>query len=484
MRLTANGITEEKSTGRIYTPDYIVNNILDLSGYYGSKILKKHVIDNSCGDGAFICEIVKRYCEEALSLGTSLTDLSCELATYVHGIEIEEKEWKKCILNANDTASLFGVGSVDWDIICADALHTKKYNGKMDFVLGNPPYVRVHNLGESFYDIKQFTFSQGGMTDLFIVFYEIGLKMLNANGVLGYITPSSFFNSLAGSYMRKFLVEKNLIEKIVDLKHYQAFSATTYTTIVILKNNHSSNTIEYFQYDEKNLIPYYVDSLTSSDFYISDSFYFSNCRDLSLLKKILTNFGNSDILVKNGYATLCDKVFIGNFNFKSKYIIPVIKSSKGLKQQIIYPYDKNAKLIPESELQQDEPLYSYLLSQKDKLVNRSNEKDANEYWYAFGRSQALGDTYKDKVAINTLIRNADDFKFVYAPAGTGVYGGLYIISNSIPINEIKEALVSDEFVKYVSLLGKYKSGGYYTFSSKDVKSFLDYKFAYNGGLFS
>ncbi|MDY6017662.1 MAG: hypothetical protein SPI97_08620, partial [Oscillospiraceae bacterium] len=216
----------------------------------------------------------------------------------------------------------------------------------------------------------------------------------------------------------------------------------------------------------------------------SDSFYFSNCRDLSLLKKILTNFGNSDILVKNGYATLCDKVFIGNFNFKSKYIIPVIKSSKGLKQQIIYPYDKNAKLIPESELQQDEPLYSYLLSQKDKLVNRSNEKDANEYWYAFGRSQALGDTYKDKVAINTLIRNADDFKFVYAPAGTGVYGGLYIISNSIPINEIKEALVSDEFVKYVSLLGKYKSGGYYTFSSKDVKSFLDYKFAYNGGLFS
>ena len=46
----------------------------------------------------------------------------------------------------------------------------------------------------------------------------------------------------------------------------------------------------------------------------------------------------------------------------------------------------------------------------------------------------------------------------------------------------KNALMSDDFVAYISLLGKYKSGGYYTFSSKDVKAYLDYKLAYEGGL--
>ena len=56
-------ITTEKANGRVYTPDYIVKNLLDLAGYYEENILKKHVVDNSCGDGAFLVEIVDRYCK-------------------------------------------------------------------------------------------------------------------------------------------------------------------------------------------------------------------------------------------------------------------------------------------------------------------------------------------------------------------------------------------------------------------------------------
>ena len=98
-------------------------------------------------------------------------------------------------------------------IQCENTLTVKRFNGKMDFVVGNPPYVRVHNLDESLDLTKTFSFAQDGMTDLYIVFYEIGLKMLNEKGVLGYITPSSYFNSLAGSYMRKTFVSENLVDK-------------------------------------------------------------------------------------------------------------------------------------------------------------------------------------------------------------------------------------------------------------------------------
>ena len=41
----------------------------------------------------------------------------------------------------------------------------------MDWVVGNPPYVRVHNLGSSAMDVKRQVFSQGGMTDLYLSFY-------------------------------------------------------------------------------------------------------------------------------------------------------------------------------------------------------------------------------------------------------------------------------------------------------------------------
>lgn len=477
-----NVISNEKSNGRVYTPDYIVNNILDLSSYYGDNILQKHVIDNSCGDGAFLREIVKRYCEVSINKGLDIVAIKKDLQTYIHGIELEQIERDKCVENLEMVCNSYGIYNVKWDIICGDALKEKRYNGKMDFVLGNPPYIRVHNLGDNIDEVKKFSFSQKGMTNLFIVFYEVGINMLKETGTLGYITPSSFYNSVAGSCMRKELVCKNLLSKIVNLRHFQAFKATTYTTIVILKKDKRERDVEYYQYDTKNRIPYYVDTLSPEDFYISNNYYFSTKNELNILKRIFSNLGKSDILVKNGYATLCDSVFIKDFSFQSKYVIPVIKASTGAIKKIIYPYNNQAKLISEKELYQEEELYKYLLSHKQELDKRSREKSEEKYWYAFGRSQALSDTYKDKLTINTLLRNVKDSKIIFAPKGTGVYSGLYITSQTISYERIEQALKSEEFIAYIVLLGKYKSGGYYTFSSKDIKAYLDFKFADNGGL--
>lgn len=482
MKTLLKDITIEKSNGRFYTPNFIVCNILDMSGYYGHAILQKHAIDNSCGDGAFLVEMVRRYCEVAVKEGFSSEEIACQLSVFIHGIEIDPFECKKCISNVAQIASKFNIYDVKWDIHCNDSMLTHDYDGKMDFVLGNPPYVRVHNVGDSLETIKTFSFAQNGMTDLYIVFFELGIRMLNKQGVLGYITPSSYFNSIAGEAMRRYLIRYNLIDKIIDLKHYQAFAATTYTAITILKKAKNDSDVSYYQFDEKNQIPYYLDTLTSDDFFINSNFYFSNKQNLRLLKKIFNNLGHCDIAVKNGFATLCDPVFIGDFSFKSKYIIPVIKASTGRKTSIFYPYDRTSKLVPESELQQDMELYRYLLDRKGLLVKRSSDKGTHNYWYAYGRSQAINDTYKNKISINTLIRTPDDLKIIDAPPGTGVYSGLYVIGRKIEVASIQKMLLTEEFIAYISLLGKYKSGGYYTFSSKDLKAFIDYKLAYEGGL--
>lgn len=478
MKTMTKEITAEKEVGRVYTPAFIVDNILNLSGYYGDKILDKHVIDNSCGDGAFLCKIVDRYCTEYLSFSNDKEILKKNLETYIHGIEIEIVEQKKCIENMSRIAESYGIHEVKWDVLCADAMTVDIYDRKMDFVVGNPPYVRVHNLGENFGEIKKFSFSQNGMTDLFIVFYELGIKMLNDKGILGYITPSSYFNSIAGSHMRKYFIKENLLKTIVDLQHFQAFPSTTYTAITILENNRQVDEVDYYRFDEKNLIPYYVESLTSSEYCIADDFCFATKDELKILEKVRCNTEKSDISVKNGYATLCDPVFINDFNFESKYIIPVVKASKGITRKIFFPYDDNGVLVEETEIKKDEALYEYLTSNKEKLMKRDNEKAEN--WYAFGRSQAISDTFCDKIAINSLLRSEEDFKFTKAPCKTGVYGGLYITSKTISFERIMEELKTKEFMSFISLLGKYKSGGYYTFSSKDVKRFLDYKFANKG----
>ncbi len=465
-------LTSEKLNGRFYTPEFIVNRIIELTGYNGQGVLKKHIIDNSCGDGAFLVAVVDIYCKEFLKHCTDTALLSEELSAYIHGIDIDKAAIGKCIENLNKTVKRYGLKCVEWDVNCSDALIGCKYYGKMDFVLGNPPYVRVHNLGSAIDNIKKFSFAKNGMTDLFIVFFEIGLKMLNENGVLGYITPSSFFNSLAGRYMRSYLVNNNLIDKIVDLKHFQVFDATTYTAITVLKNNRTKITTEYFRLEDKNNLVY-EDTFKAEDFYICDNFYFSDKKRLSELKRILTfKTGKEYFFVKNGFATLDDKFFIGDFDF-GEFTIPVVKASTGKRYKCIFPY-KEGKLVPYSELENNSDIKKHYAGNKGKLSKRSIEK--NGKWYGFGRSQGINDVYKCKYSINALIKTPSDIKLIKCDKGVGVYSGLYILTEARE-SELREMLCGDDFITYISLLGKYKSGGYYTFSSKELKNYLEYKYA-------
>ena len=469
-----------KRQGQVYTPDYLVEIILDQGHYVEGFINRKHVMDNSCGNGQFVVHLVERYIKDFLKMSSDLIMLKRELETYIHAIEIDGAELAICVDRCNSLVSAYGIEGVKWDFINGDTLQTDVFDGKMDFVVGNPPYVRVHNLNQNLNSVKGYLFGNGGMTDLYIVFYEIGIKMLNENGILSYISPSSFFTSLAGKNLRKYLSNNNILESICDLKHFQAFSSTTYTAIVCLNKTFKNEKVKYYEFNEKELCPVYVDSLKETDYLINGKFYFTKRSNLEMLKKILCNSKSASLSVKNGFATLNDEVFVNDFNFESKYIIPVIKGSRAKWSKIFYPYDKNGRLASEDELKQEKTLYAYLLSHKDDLLKRSGEKDMATYWYAFGRSQAIKDTYKNKIAINTLIRSSKDLKIVQTPAGSGIYSGLYIVSDDFSADEIKGALLSEEFSTFVALLGKYKSGGCYTFSSKDVKAYLDYKLGYGG----
>ncbi|MCL2855974.1 MAG: SAM-dependent methyltransferase [Defluviitaleaceae bacterium] len=471
-------VSSKKAKGRVYTPPYIVSNILDLCDYDGAQILGKHIIDNSCGDGAFLVEIVRRYCQVALSFGMPKPQIAIELGTFIHGIEIDSEECLKCLHNLSKVVDCYGITNVNWDIVCADALTVKSYNGNMDYVVGNPPYVRVHNLNDSYDAVKQFSFAEGGMTDLYIVFYEIGLMMLNQTGVLGYISPSSLFNSLAGATARKHFVSKRSIKKVVDLKHFQPFdAATTYTTIMILTAEENSF-VDYFGYDDSNHASYAVSKLTYDDFNINSYFMFGNEDMLMRLKKIASfESANTICVVKNGFATLCDDFFVGNFDF-TDHTIPIIKASTGATAQCIYPYDKLGKPIALDDLLENLSIKNRYEQYKQRLKKRSIDK--NSPWYVFGRSQGINDVYKQKYAINALIRDASDIKLNPAGAGVGVYSGLYILSDAC-FEQIKKILLADEFVEYVSMLGKYKSGGYYTYSSKDLSRYLNYKFVETRG---
>ena len=141
-------LSKQKQNGVVYTPERIVKNILDMVGYSGTTILKKHIIDNSCGDGAFLTEVVDRYCDIAIQQNLTNEKIKKDLELYIHGIELDQIETQKCKENLNNIAKKYNIHDVKWDVLCENTLLCTKYFDKMDFVVGNPPYVRVHNLND------------------------------------------------------------------------------------------------------------------------------------------------------------------------------------------------------------------------------------------------------------------------------------------------------------------------------------------------
>ena len=460
-----------KNGGQVYTPDFLVSNILDYVGYTDGNILQKHVIDNSCGDGAFLCDIVDRYCKDYIAQNESILGLKDDLEKYIHGIEIETVAYNDCILNLDAVISKFGVQDVKWNVLNCNALSVSVFNNMMDFVIGNPPYVRVHNLGFNYEHVKSFSFGKDGMTDIYLVFYELGLRMLNKNGKLCYITPSSWLSSLAGTNMRNYIVKhKNLIS-LIDLGHYQPFdSAITYTMIALFDKQKTYGYIDYYVYSEESKSKVYVDTIPYEDMLIDGKFYIGRRKELSMLKLIkTTNTHCKYVKVKNGFATLADKVFIKNVPFE-KFTIPILKASTGKLERGFFPYDINGRPLSKEELFSYPEIAEYLTKHKTDLLKKQTEKQ-NPNWFLFGRSQAIKDVYIKKYSINTIIKSVETIKLIEVPSGYGIYSGLYIITD-VPYELIESIIKSNDFITYLKILKYYKSGGYYTYTSKDLEQYI------------
>ena len=467
---------KEKQKGQVFTPAHLVNNILDLCGYNTPEaIIGKHIIDNSCGDGAFLIEVVRRFIGAYRSADYADDAIRAGLEEYVHGIELDPEAYAQCEVNLDEVAKTFGITGVHWDVDNTDSLKSNKHLAKMDYVVGNPPYVRVHNISTDAKFLKtNYSFMREGMSDLYLAFFELGLYMLNDTGILGYVTPSSYFNSKAGGIFRDYIIGGRSLHTVVDFGHYQPFSASTYVAITLLTKS-ENDTVNCYDYDEstQTLVNHRV--LEFGDFVTDNRQLLFGDSSARQTQVILASEGlHKKCIVKNGITTLLDEFFISENLPQTQFVRPILKASTGAWERCIYPYRENGRPINFNALESDLELSKRYETFRERLLARDLQKGTE--WYEFGRAQGIKDVYKDKYAVNSLIRSKEDIKLTFCPAGTGVYGGLYILTD-LSEDELRGVLVSDEFEAYVKSLGKYKSGGYYTYSSKELQLYLNYKLA-------
>ena len=108
-----------KETHEIFTPTYLSQQILDEEEQNSPNMFKdwsKTYMDNSCGDGQFLSEVVIRKMERS---GCTLE----QALSTTYGVELMEDNVKLCkerLGGPNPTQEILDI--LDKNIICADAL--------------------------------------------------------------------------------------------------------------------------------------------------------------------------------------------------------------------------------------------------------------------------------------------------------------------------------------------------------------------------
>ena len=462
---------------QVPTPQKYVNEILDCVGYK-HNLYDKSVLENSCGEGNFLIEIVRRYITTSLIEGYSEDQIIYGLENYITGYDIDGICVKKCIENLDNLVQKYNLSGIHWNIHQQDYLkcEMKPY----DYIIGNPPYITYQDLTEeqrSFVKGKYETCKKGRF-DYCYAFVEAGLRDLATNGKLAYLIPYSIIRNKHAEKVRTLI--KRYLNKIIDYKGIQIFPNRITSSIAIVCDKEHRNSIKY--YNKNNNIQKQI----SKNILIGKWIFEKSPMGLH-------RFGNY-FKVTNSIATLYNNAFIfelldeddsfyyfKNGQVEKKIVFDAVSTKSEKKYQnskkrdkIIFPYKKHdGKILSysEDELKKTFPkCYSYLKVHKEKLLSRKSSQGIQ--WFEYGRSQAINNIFVDKLIMSVVITNSVN---IYDVGKESVpYAGVFITAlhaEIMGLDKAKKILQSDLFLEYVKKCGTPTTISSYRITVKDIEDY-------------
>jgi adenine-specific DNA-methyltransferase len=189
--------TVRSQLGMYYTPLALTRRLLDMADEAGIDWKAARVLDPACGGGAFLLPVALRM-REALAYLPAAQRFH-KITTQLRGLEIDPfaawltQTWLEIALADLMNAAREPLPSF---VQVCDALDQQPDETLFDLVIGNPPYGRVSLSAQQRQRFKRCLF---GHANLYGVFTDIALRWAKPEGVIAYVTPTSF---LAGEYFK------------------------------------------------------------------------------------------------------------------------------------------------------------------------------------------------------------------------------------------------------------------------------------------
>jgi adenine-specific DNA-methyltransferase len=234
-------IDEAGEHGEVFTRRWVVELILDLSGFTSDRDLGGMVaLEPSCGSGAFLAPMTERLIESCRLHRRPLGDIRRALRAFdllPVNAELAQKTVAGALIDA-------GVEDVDAKSIakdcvrCGDFLLSKHGRDVADFVLGNPPYIRLEDVprGRSA-AYRRACSTMRGRSDIFVGFIEMGLRILKPDGVLGFIVADRWMHNQYGADLRRLVSSSYAVEAIVSMHDVDTFeeAVSAYPAVTVIR---------------------------------------------------------------------------------------------------------------------------------------------------------------------------------------------------------------------------------------------------------
>lgn len=418
------GKIKGEKKGQVFTPPSIVDIMVE-------KLFRKRypkpddsVLDPGCGTGAFINGIL-RWCKEKNISPPRIVGVESDPRLIDKAQKFLSENYENiALLNQN-----FLLEKFDY----------------YDFIISNPPYLRIEELDESERKIYREKFETAvNRFDLYILFFEKALKNLAPSGRLVFITPEKYEYTLTTKPLRK-LMSKYHIEEIHHINEDAFKGLVTYPSIITINHDKGRST-KIIHRDGTSMT---VDLPTDGSRWIS-------------VIKGESELVESDIVLEDiclrvscGVATGADRVFVMHedkvpTNLRI-YAHPTVSGKQltpeGIKLSdiMLIPYDRSG-LLPDEKLKE---FKDWLSKYKDILNSRTCVTKGRRKWYAFHENPPMADILKPKILCKDISK---DPKFWLDDGGEVIprHSVYYIVpKNSDILLKLFDYLNSEESCKWL-----------------------------------
>lgn len=487
--------------GEVFTRRWVVDLILDLVGYAPeSQLFDKVIVEPSCGCGAFLVPIVDRLIESCRLHGKAVGDYGGAIRAFdllEHNAERSRKDVMARLLELGETLDVAERLSGQW-VTTGDFLLASHENRGADFVVGNPPYIRLEDVPAAVSDAyRDECRTMRGRADIYVGFYEKGLSLLGPEGRLGFICADRWMRNQYGARLRELVAAEYAVDSVIVMHDVDAFEdeVSAYPAITILRNGAQgpAKVVDANEtFDEEAASALRNWSVLKKPLRESSAFegaelpsWFSGAglwpagspKQLELISALEDRFAplqdpSTGTRVGIGVATGCDAVYITSDapGVEAERLLPLLtaKDIAGGRpdwsgQYLVNPWNDEGLV----DLDSHPGLSSYLGSHEDRLRRRHVAKKQPAKWYRTIDRVTPGLLERPKLLLPDMKASSHP---VLDPGGHYPHHNLYyVVSDEWDLEVLGGLLLSDMANLFVGAYCVKMRGGTYRFQAQYLR---------------